>query len=58
MFVKNKSIIESFLTSNHYKSSLINTTFSSEKVVLSESREKYAVIKHNVQVKTVKGKLP
>ncbi len=49
MFVSNRSIVKMFLTSNQcfwikYKSPLHNIAFSSEKVVSSESGEKYAQI--------------
>ncbi len=57
LFVRNKFIIKLFLTSNccfwlKYESSIHNIAFSSEKVVLSESGEKYAQIKHHLQAKT------
>ncbi len=42
MFVRNKPIIREFFISD--ESSIHNIAFSSEKLVLSESREKYAVI--------------
>ncbi len=50
-----------FITSNlrfqlKYESSLYNTAFSSEKVNLSESVEKYAQIKHRLQDKAVQNK--
>ncbi len=47
VFVIGKSIINMFLTSNHcfkYESSIHNIAFSSEKVIWSESGEKYAQI--------------
>ncbi len=58
MFVGNKSIIKMFLTLNYrvwlkYESSIHNIAFSREKVTWLESREKYAPIKHWLQVKTV-----
>ncbi len=37
-----------------YESSVHNIVFSSENVISSESEEKYAEIKHNLQVQTVK----
>ncbi len=39
-----------------YESSIYNIVFSSEKVVSSESGEKYALIKHCLQMKTVLNK--
>ncbi len=36
-----------------YESSIHNIDFSREKVILSESGEKYAQIQHRLQVKTV-----
>ncbi len=56
MFVRNKSIIKEFLTSNtcvwlKYESIIHNIAFSSEKAVLSESLEKHAQIKHRLQAK-------
>ncbi len=61
VFVRNKSIVKTFLTSNcrfwlKYESSNYNIAFSSEKVILSESGE-YAQIKHCLQVKTVLNKI-
>ncbi len=53
MFEINKSIIKTFLTLN--ESSIHNIAFSSEKVILSESGEKYAHIKHSLLVKTVQS---
>ncbi len=60
VFVRNKSIIKTFLTSNHcfwpkYES-IIHNTSSSEKVFWSESGEKSAQIKHRLQAKTVLNK--
>ncbi len=40
---------------NKSKSSIHNIAFSSEKLILSESGEKYAQIKHSLQAKTVKN---
>ncbi len=59
MFVRNKSLINTS-SSIHwfqlkYKSSIHNIVFSIEKVVLSESGEKHAQIKHLLQVKTVQN---
>ncbi len=54
MFARNKSIIKMFWTSClqlKYKSSIHNIAFSSENVTFSESGEKYAQIKHHLQVK-------
>ncbi len=53
MFVRSKSIIKLFLTSS--KSSFNNIVFSSEKLILSESGEKYAQIKHCLQEKRVQN---
>ncbi len=56
VFVIGKSIINMFLTSNHcfkYESSIHNIAFSSEKVIWSESGEKYAQINKWEQSKTV-----
>ncbi len=50
MFVKNKLNIKAFLTSN--KSYIYNIDVFSEKVISSESREKYAQIKCLLWVKT------
>ncbi len=47
MFIRNKSIIKVFLTSNTNTSYIHNIAFSSEKVASSESGEKYAQIKHH-----------
>ncbi len=45
VFIRNKSIIKAFLTSNPCPlSSVHNIVFSNEKVILSESGEKYAQI--------------
>ncbi len=57
VFEINKYIIKIFLTANRpfrlkYESSIHNIAFSSEKVVLSESGEKYAQIKHHLQNNT------
>ncbi len=52
MFVRNKSIIKTILTSNCPAAS-IGIAFSSENVTSSESGEKYAHIKHCLQAKTV-----
>ncbi len=59
MFVRNKSLINT-LSIIHwfqlkYKSSIHNIVFSIDKVVLSESGEKLAQIKHLLQVKTVQN---
>ncbi len=59
MFIRNKSVIKMVLTSKSwfqlkYESSVHNIAFSSEKVISSESGEKYAEIKHNLQVQTAK----
>ncbi len=64
MFVRNILIFKIFFkTSNHcyqlkYRESSINNNiaFSSEKVVLSVSGEKYVQIKHRLQAKTVPKK--
>ncbi len=57
-----KSIIKTFLTPNHcfwlkYKSSLYNIVSPSkkEKVILSESGEKYAQIKHHLGAQSVQN---
>ncbi len=60
VFVRNKSIIKMFLILKccfwlKYQSSSHNIAFSSEKVILSESGEKYAQIKHHLQAKTVQN---
>jgi len=56
LFARNK-FIKTFVTLNHCFHlkyySVHNIDFSSEKVVSSESEEKYAQIKHSLQVKTV-----
>ncbi len=48
MFVTNISI-------HNIKSSNYNIAFSSEEVILSDLGEKYAQIKHRLQVKTVQN---
>ncbi len=60
MFVRNESIVKKFLTSNccfrlKYESIIHNNAFSSKKVVSSEWGEKYAQIKHRLQVKIVQN---
>ncbi len=60
MFIRNKSIIKSFLTLNHcfwlkYESIIHNSASSSEKVFWSESGDKSAQIKHRLQDKTVQN---
>ncbi len=58
VFVRNKSIKKIFfnikpLLLTKYKSSIPNIAFPSEKVILSESGEKYSQIKHSLYAKTV-----
>ncbi len=56
MIVRNKFIIKTFLTSNcclRIESSIISISFSGEKIIPSESEEKYAQIKHRLPAKTV-----
>ncbi len=60
-FIRNKSIIKTFLTSNcrfqlKYESIIHNNASSSEKVFWSESGEKSAQIKHCLQAKTVQNR--
>ncbi len=52
MSVRSK-IIKTFLTSN--ESSIHNNASSSEKIIWSESGEKYEQIKHRLQAKTVQN---
>ncbi len=56
VFVKKKSINCHFLLKYNKESSLHNIAVSNEKVVWSESGDKYAQIKHCLQVKTVLNK--
>ncbi len=54
VFVTNTSInVSNVKRSLKYKSSIHNINFSSEKVIVSESGEKYAQIKHHLQSKMV-----
>ncbi len=58
----NKSSIKTFLTSNccfwlKYESLINNNAFSIEKVVWSESGEKYAQIKHRLQAKEIHSQI-
>ncbi len=57
VLVTNKSInVSNVKRSLKYKSSIHNINFSSEKVIVSESGEKYAQIKHRLQSKMVLNK--
>ncbi len=53
---KTITMIFFYLQTIDSESSINNIAFSSEYVILSESGEKYAQIKHRLQVKTVQNR--